>query len=336
MVKNPFSDNAHFDWVKYKKVVRIFTRMLDNVVEMNGLPLPQQQQELLTKRRHGMGFLGLGSALSLMGVTYGSEESVKLTEEFMKVMAVEGYSEGVNLAKEKGAAPILQDKNNLVSWTESKYMENIWSVDPELKNKTLEYGCRFTHATSIAPTGTISLSLNNNVSNGIEPTFAHKYTRNVIKEGRNAKVAIDVFSYEMLLYKQLTGETEVPDSFSTTDNVTAQQHVDIQAAAQKWCDSSISKTINVPTSMTFDDFKDIYMYAYEKGLKGCTTFRFNPDAFQGVLVKDDDLEKVKYEFTLEDGSVHVVKGNDLIMYEGQESSAANLYDSLKEGFYGKF
>lgn len=335
-VIDPLTENASFDWDKYKKVVRVFTRMLDNVVEVNGLPLDKQREELYSKRRHGMGFLGLGSALSLLGIEYGSTESVRFTEFVMRTMAVEGYKEGVELAKEKGAAPILQDPDNFKAWVNSPYMTRLLRGEDELCEDLLKYGCRFTHHTSIAPTGTISLSLANNVSNGIEPTFAHKYTRNVIKEGKKSKEAVDVYSYEMLVYKELTGGSEVPSSFSTTDSVTPKQHVDIQAAAQKWCDSSISKTINVPTDISFDDFKDIYMYAYDMGLKGCTTFRFNPEAFQGVLVKEEDLKEVYYKFTTEDGNFVTVRGNEMVEYDGEMHTAANLYDSLKEGYYGKF
>ena len=129
---------------------------------------------------------------------------------------------------------------------------------------------------------------------------------------------------------------QLPDYFVTTDDIPARSHVDIQAAAQRWIDSSISKTINVPTDFAFDTFKEIYLYAYDQGLKGCTTFRFNPEAFQGVLVKEQDLERTRYQFTLDDGSVVEVKGNDEIEYEGETHTAANLYDALKEGYYGKF
>jgi len=309
-------------------------------VELNGLPLEGQRHEIQYKRRHGMGYLGLGSALSLLGEQYGSDKSVAFAEEAMKVMAVEGFKEGIELAKEKGAAPIFEDHTNGVSnkklWCSGKYMERIWQVAPELREEAEKVGCRFTHHTSIAPTGTISLSLNNNVSNGIEPSFSHHYVRNVIQEGKKSKQAVDVFSYEMLLYKELTGNEEVPDTFSTSENVTTYAHVDIQAAAQKWCDSSISKTVNVPTEMPFDEFKDIYLYGYEKGLKGMTTFRMNPEAFQGVLVRDDEVEKISYTFTLEDGSEVTVKGTDMVLYEGEEHKAANLYDALKENYYGKF
>ena len=339
-VRNPFTKGAYFDWEGYKELVRVFTRMLDNVVELNGLPLTGQRREIEYKRRHGMGFLGLGSALSMLGDQYGSKTSVDFTEELTKVMAVEGFKVGVELAKEKGPAPIFNDKTDGVSnkelWVAGNYMSRIWDVVPELKDEALKYGCRFTHHTSIAPTGTISLSLNNNVSNGIEPSFSHHYIRNVVTEGKKSKASVDVYSYEMLLYKELTGSTEVPESFSTSENVPIYAHVDIQAAAQKWCDSSISKTINVPTDTNFEDFKQIYMYAYEKGLKGATTFRFNPEAFQGVLVTEDNLKNTTYEFTLEDGSVVTGSGDEKVIYDGEEHTIANLFDALKEGYYGKF
>lgn len=335
-VVNPFTDKAYFDWDKYIETIAIFTRMLDNVVELNGLPLEGQRHEIMYKRRHGMGILGLGSALSLMGEKYGSKKSIEFTGELIRTMAVVGFDTGVALAKEKGPAPIFDNEENRKNWVNGKYMERIWSQAPELREEALKYGCRFTHHTSIAPTGTISLSLNNNASNGIEPTFAHKYTRNVIVEGKKSKQAVDVYSYEMLLYKELTRETEVPDFFSTSDTVTTKEHVDIQAAAQYWCDSSISKTINVPSNIPFEEFKDVYMYAYEKGLKGCTTFRFNPEAFQGVLVKAEDLQATEYVFVLEDGEEVTAKGDDVIIYDGEEHTAANLYDAIKEGYYGKF
>jgi len=343
-VIDPLTDKARFDWEKYREVVRVFTRMLDNVVDINGLPLPEQRHEIEYKRRHGMGVTGVGSAMSLLGMKYGEEDSVAFINNIMRDMAVIGFEEGINLAIEKGCAPIFNDfteidgklESNKNLWANGEYMKRIWSERPDLKEKALQYGCRFTHHTSIAPTGTISLSLNNNVSNGIEPSFSHKYTRNVIVEGKKSKKAVNVYSYEMLVYKTLFGSEEVPEYFGTSDNVSIKGHVDIQAAAQYWCDSSISKTINVPSNTSFEEFKDVYLYAHEKGLKGCTTFRMNPEVFQGVLVKDDDLNKTEYVFVLEDGEEVVVKGNDTIYYDGEEHSAANLYDGLKEGYYGKF
>jgi ribonucleoside-diphosphate reductase alpha chain len=371
-VIDPFTENARFDWDKYREVVAIFTRMLDNVVEINGLPLEGQRDEIAYKRRHGMGFLGLGSTATMLGMQYGDERSVEFTESIAREMAMVGWREALDLAKEKGAAPIMNDdfeitpammlarpemaedgikvgdkvKGKVLHARYSRYMQRIAEQDPELAKELAEVGARFTHHSSIAPTGTISLSMSNNASNGIEPSFAHHYSRNVIREGRKTKEKVDVFSFELLAYRQLVNakampftddaDAKLPDYFITSEDVTPKQHVDIQAAAQKWVDSSISKTANVPTDYPFQDFKDIYLYAYEQGLKGCTTFRFNPEAFQGVLVKEKDLENTKYRFTLDDGSVVELKGNEEVEYDGETHTAANLFDALKEGYYGKF
>ncbi|MFW5994510.1 MAG: ribonucleoside-diphosphate reductase, partial [Spirochaetia bacterium] len=201
-----------------------------------------------------------------------------------------------------------------------------------------------------------SLSLGNNAANGIEPSFAHHYRRNVIREGRKSKEQVDVFSYELLAYRTLVDPEALPEAskpaaeessngadshtlpeyFITAETVTPKQHVDIQAAAQRWIDSSISKTANVPTEFPYDDFQDIYMYAYQEGLKGCTTFRFNPEVFQGVLVREQDLKNTTYEFVLDDGSVVKARGDEEIEYDGETHNAANLYDALKEGYYGRF
>ena len=368
-VKKPFTDEAFFDWAEYKEVIAIFTRMLDNVVEINGLPLEEQRKEIIRKRRHGMGYLGLGSSLTMLKMKYGDEDSLKFTEEVSRILAEVGWETGIDLAEEKGAAPIMEEefvvtadmlakrpemaadgikvgakvKGKVLLGKYSRYMQQF----PEgLRNKIAKKGVRFTHHSSIAPTGTISLSLANNASNGIEPSFAHHYSRNVIREGKKSKEKVDVYSYELLAYRELINpkampfseneDEKLPDYFLDSSTIQAKAHVDIQAASQKWIDSSISKTINVPTDYDYEDFKNIYLYAYDKGLKGCTTFRFNPEAFQGVLVTEKDLENTTYKFTLDDGSQVEVKGNEEIEYDGETHSAANLYDALKEGYYGKF
>ena len=371
-VRNPFTEDAYFDWDEYAEVVEVFTRMLDNVVEINGLPLDGQRKEIEYKRRHGMGFLGLGSTITMLRMKYGEQDSLEFTERVARDMAVSGLKAGLHLSREKGPAPIMEDefevtaamlfkqpemaqdgikvgdklKGKVLMAKYSRYMQNVASVAPELVESLVEEGCRFSHHSSIAPTGTISLSLANNVSNGIEPSFAHHYSRNVIREGKKSKEKVDVFSYELLAYRTLinekampygTSEEEaLPDYFMSSENIMPRAHVDIQAAAQKWVDSSISKTINVPTDCDYEDFKDIYLYAAEKGLKGCTTFRFNPEAFQGVLVTEKDLENTTYSFNLEDGSTVEFKGNEEVEYDGETHTAANLFDALKEGYYGKF
>lgn len=371
-VRDPFGPKAHFDWDEYREVVKVFTRMLDNVVEINGLPLQQQRDEIISKRRHGMGFLGLGSAITMLKMRYGAPDSVAFSEQVAREMALAGWEVALELAEEKGVAPVLAADYEVTAemlrkrpemaqdgWKAgqripgrvlhakySRYMQRIAEVAPELVDRLAESGARFTHHTSIAPTGTISLSLANNASNGIEPSFAHSYSRNVIREGRKTKEKIEVMSYELLAYRALinadaapfTDEAgrKLPDYFVAADDISPIEHVNIQAAAQKWVDSSISKTANVPTDYPYEDFKDIYFHAYKAGLKGCTTFRFNPEAFQGVLVKASDLENTVYRFELEDGSVVEVRGDEEVEYDGETHTAANLFDALKEGYYGKF
>ncbi|WP_034223689.1 adenosylcobalamin-dependent ribonucleoside-diphosphate reductase [Arenimonas donghaensis] len=371
-VRDPFTDKASFDWEEYREVVRVFTRMLDNVVEVNGLPLEQQRQEIMRKRRHGMGFLGLGSTVTMLRMKYGEAESVKFTEDVSREMALAGWEVALSLAKEKGPAPIMDEdftvtaemlrkrpemkkdgwklgqtiKGRQLHALYSRYMQRVSTVAPDLVKDLSETGARFTHHSSIAPTGTISLSLANNASNGIEPSFAHHYSRNVIREGKKSKEKVEVFSFELLAYRTLVNpeampfstddKSRLPDYFISADDITPKAHVDIQAASQKWIDSSISKTANVPTDYPYEDFKDIYLYAHKQGLKGCTTFRFNPAAFQGVLVKETDLENTTYRFELEDGAVVEAKGNEEIEYDGEMHTAANLFDALKEGYYGKF
>jgi ribonucleoside-diphosphate reductase alpha chain len=371
-VRDPFTNRARFDWAEYIEVVRVFTRMLDNVVEINGLPLQQQRDEILRKRRHGMGYFGLCSTMTMLGFAYGTPQSLAFTEEVSRVLALVGWETGLALAKEKGAAPLLtqmfavtaemlskrpemahdgwregdQIRGSVLHAKYSRYMQRIAEVNPELVEALAEHGARFTHHSSIAPTGTISLSLGNNASNGIEPSFAHHYSRNVIREGKKTKEKVEVFSYELLAYRTLIDPQASPDGsdpahalpsyFVSADSVTPTQHVDVQAAAQIWIDASISKTCNVPTDIPYGEFKDLYLYAADQALKGCTTFRFNPAAFQGVLVRNEDLANTEYVFTLEDGTEVRAKGNEEIEYEGETHTAANLYDALKEKRFGTY
>ena len=237
--------------------------MLDNVVEINGLPLFKQREEIQYKRRHGMGYLGLGSAMTMMKMRYGSEESLKFTEQVTQEMALSGWKTGVALAQEKGAAPIMDDeftitadmirkrpelkrdgytagdkvKGKVLMGKYSRYMQQLATVDKSVTEAIAEHGCRFTHHTSIAPTGTISLSLANNASNGIEPSFAHHYSRNVIREGKKSKEKVDVYSYEMLAYRELINmdampyateeENQLPDYFVAADDITPTQHLSL-------------------------------------------------------------------------------------------------------------
>ncbi|MGQ0658702.1 MAG: LAGLIDADG family homing endonuclease [Chromatiales bacterium] len=371
-VREPFTERAAFDWEQFRRVVRVFTRMLDNVVDVHGLPLAPQIGEIRRKRRHGMGYLGLGSTLTMLRMQYGAAESLKFTEQVTRELALIGWEVALELAKEKGPAPIMEETfavtadmlrrrpelgrdgyregdcvaGKVLHARYSRHMQRIADEVLELVAELTGVGARFTHHSSIAPTGTISLSLANNASNGIEPSFAHHYVRNVIREGRKTKDTLDVYSFELLAYRTLVNpkampgsdrsEERLPDYFVTASDITPRQHVDIQAAAQRWVDSSISKTANVPTEYPFEDFKKIYLYGHQQGLKGCTTFRFNPEVFQGVLVRQADLANTIYRFTLEDGSVVEARGEEEIEYDGEVHTAANLFDALKEGYYGRF
>lgn len=365
-VRHPFTDRAEFDWTLFREVVAVFTRMLDNVVELNGLPLEAQRQEIAQKRRHGMGYLGLGSACAMLGMTYGDEASLAFVDEVSYQLARTGWEVGVELAKEKGAAPILERdfvvsarmlslrpdmaadgvqegatlKGRVLMARYSRYLQRLAERDPALVSAIEKHGARFTHHTSIAPTGTIALSLGNNASNGIEPSFAHAYYRNVIRPGKQSKEQVEVASYELLAYRAYVQADASPDDLPsncvTADQIAPEAHVRVQAAAQRWVDSSISKTINVPSEISYGAFKDIYLQGARLGLKGCTTYRFNPEAQVAVLVKKDDLANTLYAFTLEDGSTVTLRGDERVEYEGQTHVVANLYDALKEGYFGKF
>ncbi|MEQ1440652.1 adenosylcobalamin-dependent ribonucleoside-diphosphate reductase [Fontimonas sp. SYSU GA230001] len=366
LVKKPFTADAQFDFDTYAEVTRVFARMLDNVVEIHGLPLPQQRDEIFNKRRHGMGYLGLGSALTMLGIRYGSKESVEFTERVTRALAVENWHAALALAREKGPAPVLAAEHEVtpahlalrpelardgykagdrlpgrvLHARYSRYFQRLAEIEPALVGELADVGARYTHATSIAPTGTMAASVGNNASNGIEPSFAHSYTRNMIVPGEKAKRAIRMESYELLAYRfavdaQVDAE-HLPQAFSgTAAGTDPREHIDVQAAAQRWIDSSISKTINVPSDIDYESFKDLYHYAIDRGLKGCTTFRFNPEVHQGVLVADQDLAQTTYEFRLDDGTTVRLPGNARVEYEGGTYTAANLYDALKEGFYGK-
>ena len=319
-----------------------------------------------------MGYLGLGSALTMLGLRYGSAEAVEFTEWVTMQIAIAGWEASLELRREKGPAPIMTEEftvtpemlaqrpemeqdgftvgdkvpGRVLHARYSRYMQRLAGVAPDLVRQLEERGARFTHHSSIAPTGTIALSVGNNVSNGIEPSFAHRYFRNVIKEGKKTKERSEVVSFELLAYRHLVNANASPDAeqaedrlpavFVTTDDVTPEQHVAMQAAAQKWVDSSISKTVNVPTDIPFERFKDLYLLAHEKGLKVCTTFRFNPAAFQGVLVKEKDLKETVYVFRTESGEVVRARGDELVEYDGETHTAANLFDALKEGTYGRY
>lgn len=365
-VERPFTDEAFFDFEQFANTVDVFTRILDNVVEFNNLPLQAQREEIIRKRRHGMGFFGLGSALIMLCIHYDSKTALEFAEKVTKLMAIRGYITGCALAEEKGSAPVLDEyfeitpdivrknaffKNQLGQkikgielFLASPYMQRLLAEEPILKNQLLQRGCRFSHHTSIAPTGTISLAFGNNTSGGIEPSFSHQYFRNLTVEGKKTRQQEVVYSKEFLLYKELYGQNKtdeellkhLPYYFVTADTISWKAHVDMVAVVQKWVDASISKTVNTPTNITLEEFKGIYDYAYTTGCKAVSTFRYNPETLGSILSRSEDLAKSRYEFKLADGTVIQCAGGDRVEYDGEVTTAENLFSALKENTYGKF
>lgn len=286
-VKRPFTNKAEIDFEGLKETVGIAVRLLDNVIDQSNYPLEKQRHEAMAKRRMGIGITGLANMFVFMQVKYGSETSVKLAEKVMSTITVAAYEASVELAKEKGAFRMFDAEK----YTKSRFVK---TLPLALQEAIRTHGLRNSHLTSVAPTGTISL-LAGNVSSGLEPTFAYTYTRKIRNGGENDVTEVEVEDYAWKMYRQHLGvekldPAQLPEYFVSSDEVTPLEHVTIQAALQRWVDSSISKTINVPKDYPFEDFKDIYMKAYELGLKGCTTFRPS-DHITGVLVKKEDKKE---------------------------------------------
>lgn len=288
-VQYPFEKGARVDKTSLFKIVKTAVRMMDNVVDVSRFPLKQQEVEAKAKRRIGLGVTGLADALIMLGVRYGSDEAVEITENIMHDMAHEAYMASIELAEEKGAFPLFNAKEFLKSG-------NMLNMGPDLRNEIRKYGIRNALLTSIAPTGTISLYAGN-VSSGIEPVFAHSYTRKVLQPD-GSKTEEKVEDYAVKVWNDLheagillprTGKI-LPDYFVTAQDLTPMDHVRMQAAAQKWVDSSISKTVNVPEDISFEDFKEVYMEAYRSGCKGCTTYRPN-DVTGSVLSVEPKKEE---------------------------------------------
>lgn len=267
------ASTAGINWTELDRVVRIAIRMMDNVVDVSRYPLAKQREQALQKRRLGLGVTGLADALAIMGLTYGSDDAVDMTDRIMKEIALISYSTSIDLAREKGPFPMF-DRDQYFADTV-----------PELAGDIKRYGIRNSHLTSIAPTGTISLYAGN-VSSGIEPIFAAAYERKVLENDGSHRVE-EVVDYAVAEYRARSNSKTLPPHFVTAQTLSPADHVRMQAVAQKWVDSAISKTINVPADISFDDFADVYMMAWDMGCKGCTTYRPN-DVTGSVLTVSDD------------------------------------------------
>ena len=266
LVWYPFEDKAHVCKTELGKLVRTAVRMMDNVVDASRFPLPEQATEAQAKRRIGLGVTGLADALLMCGLRYGSDEAVAATEDWMHAIAREAYLASVDLAKEKGAFPLFDAEGFLASG-------NMARMDKDVREAIAQHGIRNALLTSVAPTGTISLYAGN-VSSGIEPVFAYAYTRKVLQKD-GSRTEEEVVDYAVRLWREKHGDAPLPDHFVNAQTLPPLDHVRMQAAAQKWVDSSISKTINCPEDISFDAFKEVYMAAWDQGCKGCTTYRPN-------------------------------------------------------------
>ena len=266
LVKDAFTPQAVLDPAALDDLVRLSVRMMDNVVDASRFPLPEQAAEAQAKRRIGLGVTGLADALLMLGLRYGSAEAAAQTEIWMKAIARAAYLASVDLAKEKGPFPLFDAEGYLASG-------NMLAMDEDVREAVRKHGIRNALLTSIAPTGTISLFAGN-VSSGIEPVFAYAYTRKVLQKD-GSRTEEEVVDYAVRLWRETHGDAPLPDYFVNAQTLPPLDHVRMQAAAQKWIDSSISKTINCPEDISFDDFAGVYMAAWDQGCKGCTTYRPN-------------------------------------------------------------
>ncbi|MCP5085760.1 MAG: adenosylcobalamin-dependent ribonucleoside-diphosphate reductase [Rhodobacteraceae bacterium] len=281
LVRDPFGTEAGLDEAALDDLVATAVRMMDNVVEVSRFPLNEQKVEALAKRRIGLGVTGLADALLMVGERYGSPEAAARSERWMKRIARAAYKASAYLAEEKGAFPLFDKKQFLDS-------ETMLEMDEDVRELVAEHGIRNALLTSIAPTGTISLYAGN-VSSGIEPVFAYSYTRKVLQND-GSRSEEEVVDYAVQMWREKFGERELPEHFVNAQTLAPLDHVRMQAAAQKWIDSSISKTINCPEDISFEDFKEVYMAAWDQGCKGCTTYRPN-DVTGSVLSVSEAEEK---------------------------------------------
>ncbi len=286
LVPEPFAEDAALDEAALDDLVRTAVRMMDNVVDASRFPLPQQAAEAAAKRRIGLGVTGLADALLMVGARYGSEAAAALTERWLRAVARAAYLASSDLAAEKGAFPLFDAGPFLAGQT-------MQAMDDDVRAAIAEKGIRNALLTSIAPTGTISLYAGN-VSSGIEPVFAYAYTRKVLQKD-GTRTEEEVVDYAVQLWRETHGEAPLPDHFVNAQTLAPMDHVRMQAAAQKWVDSSISKTINCPEDIDFAAFKDVYMAAWDQGCKGCTTYRPNAVTGSVLSVAEPSPAPVKVE-----------------------------------------
>ena len=306
LVTDPFEDAAALDVEALNALVATAVRMMDNVVDASRFPLEAQRAEAQAKRRIGLGVTGLADALLMLGLRYGSDEAARQTEAWLKAIARAAYLASVDLAKEKGAFPLFDADKYLASGT-------MMQMDDDVREAIREHGIRNALLTSIAPTGTISLYAGN-VSSGIEPVFAYAYTRKVLQKD-GTRTEEEVVDYAVQMWREKFGDRDLPEFFVNAQTLAPLEHVKMQAAAQKWVDSSISKTINCPEDISFEAFKDVYMEAYETGCKGCTTYRPNDVTGSVLSVSEEKKSDAPEVVTSSDDEPQQPHGDVIYMSE---------------------
>jgi len=267
-VRAPFTPEADLDWEGIRETVAVAVRMLDNVIDVSGFPMPAQAEQARGTRRIGLGITGLADALIMLGLHYASEEARRLAARIMQTICHTAYRTSIALAREKGAFPFFERERYL----ESPFIQ---ALPEDIRKGIATYGIRNSHLLSIAPTGTISL-LANNVSSGIEPVFAYRYTRYILGIDGERR-AYTLTDYALRLWQRLHGDREMlPEAFVDAQHLDPYDHLKMQAALQPYVDGAISKTVNVPADTPFSAFRQLYDWAYDHGLKGCTTYRPSP------------------------------------------------------------
>jgi ribonucleoside-diphosphate reductase alpha chain len=282
LVRSPFTPDAHLDPAELANLVGIAVRMMDNTIDASGFPLEQQRQEAVAKRRIGLGMTGLADALMMVGLRYGSHEAAARAGEWARQIGRAAYTTSARLAQEKGAFPLFDRDAYLAG-------ESVRALDEDVRDLIAEHGIRNALLTSVAPTGTISL-VADNVSSGVEPVFALAYTRKVLQPD-GSRIEEEVSDYALRRFRALHGTAApLPSHFVTAQDLTPAEHVRMQAAVQRYVDSAISKTVNVPEDISFEAFQAVYLDAYRSGCKGCTTYR--PNAITGSVLEAKPAEAV--------------------------------------------
>ncbi|MEQ1806936.1 MAG: ribonucleoside-diphosphate reductase, adenosylcobalamin-dependent, partial [Burkholderiaceae bacterium] len=290
-VQRPFEPDAGFDWSGFRSVARVAVRMLDNVLDVTYWPLPEQRREAMNKRRIGLGFLGLGSALVMLGIRYDSDPGLAFGAAIAQALRDEAYRASIELVREKGAFPAL----DAARYLQSRFAKRL---PDHIRDDIAQLGIRNSHLLSIAPTGTIALAFADNASNGIEPAFSWSYTRRKrMPNGSTREYQVEDHAYRV--FRERGGDTSrLPEQFVSALDMTADQHLQMLIAVQPSIDSSISKTVNVAADYSFEAFESLYMKAWKAGLKGLATYR--PNAITGAVMSVDTPVPAAQSLTAED------------------------------------